>query len=62
VIIARDIMTPNHLRMHQRDSARRGPPDSRQSAGVLPVCGEDNRIKGMLTDRAIPFRAPFTVI
>jgi CBS domain-containing protein len=51
---ARDIMTPNPTCVRTSDTvldAARRMAD--ESVGALPVCGEDNRIKGMLTDRDI---------
>jgi CBS domain-containing protein len=51
---ARDIMTPNPTCVRSSDTvldaARRM---ARESVGGLPICGEDNRLKGMLTDRDI---------
>jgi CBS domain-containing protein len=51
---ARDIMTPNPTCVRSSDTvldaARRM---AQESIGALPVCGEDNRLKGMLTDRDI---------
>ena len=51
---ARDIMTPNPTCVTTSetvlDAARRM---AEESVGALPVCGEDNRIKSMLTDRDI---------
>lgn len=51
---ARDIMTPNPTCVRTSetvlDAARRM---AEESVGALPVCGEDNRLKGMLTDRDI---------
>ncbi|HEV2784104.1 MAG TPA: CBS domain-containing protein [Actinophytocola sp.] len=51
---ARDIMTPNPTCVRTSDTvldaARRM---AEESVGALPVCGEDNRLKGMLTDRDI---------
>ncbi|HET9139122.1 CBS domain-containing protein [Actinophytocola sp.] len=51
---ARDIMTPNPrcVRTSETvlDAAR---VMAEESVGALPVCGEDNKIKGMLTDRDI---------
>jgi CBS domain-containing protein len=51
---ARDIMTPNPTCVRTSetvlDAARRM---AEHAVGSLPVCGEDNRIKGMLTDRDI---------
>jgi CBS domain-containing protein len=51
---ARDIMTPNPTCVRSSDTvldaARRM---AQESIGALPICGEDNRLKGMLTDRDI---------
>jgi CBS domain-containing protein len=51
---AREIMTPNPTCVRTSetvlDAARRM---AEESVGALPVCGEDNRLKGMLTDRDI---------
>lgn len=51
---ARDIMTknPQCARASEAvlDAARRM---ADHSVGALPICGEDNRLKGMLTDRDI---------
>jgi CBS domain-containing protein len=51
---ARDIMTPNPTCVRSSDTvldaARRM---AQESVGGLPICGEDNRLKGMLTDRDI---------
>jgi CBS domain-containing protein len=51
---AREIMTsnPTCVRTSETvlDAARRM---AEESVGSLPVCGEDNKLKGMLTDRDI---------
>lgn len=51
---AREIMTPEPecIRASDtvRDAARRM---ADLGVGALPICGEDNRLKGMLTDRDI---------
>jgi CBS domain-containing protein len=51
---ARDIMTPDASCISASDSvldaAKRM---SDLSVGALPICGEDNKLKGMLTDRDI---------
>jgi len=51
---ARDIMTPNPECIGEKetmiDAAKKM---LRLNAGALPICGEDNRLKGMLTDRDI---------
>src|ERR671915_77127 len=51
---ARDIMPPDCTCMGENDTlldAARGPAEL--DVGALPICGEDNRLKGMLTDRDI---------
>ncbi|MFC4003264.1 CBS domain-containing protein [Prauserella oleivorans] len=51
---ARDIMTPDPTCVQSTetvlDAARRM---AELAVGALPICGEDNRLKGMLTDRDI---------
>ena len=51
---ARDIMTPDPECVGENDSvldaARRL---AELDVGAMPICGEDNRLKGMLTDRDI---------
>ena len=51
---ARDIMTPNAECAQANetlvDAARKM---QQLNVGALPICGEDNRLKGMLTDRDI---------
>ncbi|SCL22885.1 CBS domain-containing protein [Micromonospora nigra] len=51
---ARDIMTDDVTCVRERDDLRTA---ARRMAelgvGSLPICGEDNRLKGMLTDRDI---------
>lgn len=51
---AKDIMTPNPTCVRSSetvlDAARSM---AREDVGALPICGEDNRLKGMLTDRDI---------
>lgn len=50
----RDIMTPSAQCVRESDTVREA---ARLLAGLgvgaLPICGEDNRLKGMLTDRDI---------
>jgi CBS domain-containing protein len=56
--VARDVMTPNAECIGENDTlldaakimADRG-------FGAMPICGEDNRLKGMLTDRDIVVKA-----
>ena len=55
---ARDIMTPDCTCIGENDTlldaARRL---AELDVGALPICGEDNRLKGMLTDRDIVVKA-----
>jgi CBS domain-containing protein len=51
---AREIMTPDPVCVRESDTVR----DAAQlladaGVGALPICGEDNRLKGMITDRDI---------
>ncbi|RZQ59455.1 CBS domain-containing protein [Amycolatopsis suaedae] len=51
---ARDIMTPDPTCVRTSDSVRDAAAQMAQhGVGALPICGEDNRLKGMLTDRDI---------
>ena len=51
---ARDIMTPNPTCVRSSDSVLDAARSmARESVGALPICGEDNQLKGMLTDRDI---------
>jgi CBS domain-containing protein len=55
---ARDIMTPDVTCVDENESladAARKMAD--MDVGSLPICGEDNRLKGMLTDRDIVVKA-----
>lgn len=55
---ARDIMTPGATCVGENESladAARKMADL--DVGALPICGEDNRLKGMLTDRDIVVKA-----
>ncbi|MCW3014067.1 MAG: histidine kinase [Solirubrobacterales bacterium] len=51
---ARDVMTPNADCIGENetttDAARRM---KDEDVGALPICGEDDRLKGMITDRDI---------
>lgn len=52
--VARDIMTPDCKCVGENDTVS----DAAQRlaelhVGAMPICGEDNRLKGMLTDRDI---------
>jgi CBS domain-containing protein len=55
---ARDIMTPDCTCIGENDTlldaARRL---AELNVGALPICGEDNRLKGMVTDRDIVVKA-----
>jgi CBS domain-containing protein len=51
---AREIMTPDPTCVRSSDSVREAASQmARLDVGALPICGEDNRLKGMLTDRDI---------
>ena len=55
---ARDVMTPNAECVGENetllDAAKRM---ADRGYGSMPICGEDNRLKGMLTDRDIVVKA-----
>lgn len=55
---ARDIMTPDVTCVGEKetlaDAARKM---AELDVGALPICGEDNRLKGMVTDRDIVVKA-----
>ena len=55
---AREIMTPDVTCVGEKetlaDAARKM---ADLGVGALPICGEDNRLKGMLTDRDIVVKA-----
>jgi CBS domain-containing protein len=51
---ARDIMTRGAVCVQASDTALDAAKlMARESIGALPICGEDDRLKGMLTDRDI---------
>jgi CBS domain-containing protein len=51
---ARDIMTADVTCVGEKESlADAAQKMARLDVGSLPICGEDNRLKGMLTDRDI---------
>jgi len=55
---ARDIMTPDVTCIGEKDSLTQAARKMAElDVGALPICGEDNRLKGMLTDRDIVVRA-----
>ena len=54
---AREIMTPNAECAHVGDTLVDAARKMRDlDVGALPICGEDNRLKGMVTDRDIVVR------
>jgi CBS domain-containing protein len=56
--VARDVMTPNAECIGENDTlldAAKKMAD--RGFGAIPICGEDNRLKGMLTDRDIVVKA-----
>lgn len=54
MLTAREIMTPDATCIGERDSLTEAAQKLRElGVGALPICGEDNRLKGMLTDRDI---------
>ncbi|MDN5731395.1 MAG: CBS domain-containing protein [Yaniella sp.] len=54
MLTARDIMTPSAQCIRENDSLEQAAQMMRDlDVGALPICGEDNRLKGMLTDRDI---------
>ena len=56
--VARDVMTPNAECVGENetllDAAKKL---ANLGIGSMPICGEDNRLKGMLTDRDIVVKA-----
>ena len=51
---ARDIMTPSPECIGENDSVLEAAKMlAKLDVGAMPICGEDNRLKGMLTDRDI---------
>ena len=51
---ARDIMTPDCKCVGENDSILDAAKQlAEHNVGAMPICGEDNRLKGMLTDRDI---------
>src|SRR5690625_328096 len=54
MLTAREIMTPSADCIGEHDSLTQAAQMMRDlDVGALPICGEDNRLKGMLTDRDI---------
>jgi CBS domain-containing protein len=55
---AREIMTPDATCVGERETLRDAAElMAKLNVGSLPICGEDNRLKGMLTDRDIVVKA-----
>jgi CBS domain-containing protein len=55
---ARDIMSPDCTCVGENDTLLDAAKElARLDVGALPICGEDNRLKGMLTDRDIVVKA-----
>lgn len=51
---AREIMTPNPSYVRASDTVHEAARLMAElGVGALPICGEDNRLKGMITDRDI---------
>lgn len=51
---ARDLMTPNPTCVRTSDTVLDAARTmATEDVGALPICGEDDRLKGMLTDRDI---------
>jgi CBS domain-containing protein len=54
VTTARDIMTADPACARESDTVHDAAQIlAREDVGALPICGEDNRLKGMITDRDI---------
>ena len=52
--VARDIMSADAKCVGENDTIREAAEQLRElGVGAMPICGEDNRLKGMLTDRDI---------
>jgi CBS domain-containing protein len=52
--VARDIMTPDAECVGENETvAEAASKLASLDVGAMPICGEDNRLKGMLTDRDI---------
>lgn len=54
MLTAREIMTPNAECINENDTITQAARRLRDlDVGAMPICGEDDRLKGMLTDRDI---------
>ena len=52
--VARDIMTPDCQCIGENETVSQAASKlAEHKIGAMPICGEDNRLKGMLTDRDI---------
>ena len=52
--VARDVMTADATCVQETDTIREAAGRLAElNVGAMPICGEDNRLKGMLTDRDI---------
>ena len=52
--VARDLMTPDPTCVKEHETLVEAARKMRDlDVGALPICGDDNRLKGMLTDRDI---------
>ena len=55
--VARDVMTQDATCVQETDTIRDAATRLAElGVGAMPICGEDNRLKGMLTDRDIVIR------
>ena len=55
---ARDIMTPDCKCVGENDTVLDAAKQlAENDVGAMPICGEDNRLKGMITDRDIVVKA-----
>jgi len=56
--VARDVMTPDPQCIGENETLLVAAQKLAQlGVGAMPICGEDNRLKGMLTDRDIVVKA-----
>ncbi len=56
-MLVKDLMNPSVVSVQPEDSvALAAQLCSRHNVGVLPVCGEDGRLRGVVTDRDIVLR------
>lgn len=54
MVTAREIMTPDAECIGEKDTLKQAAEKLRDlGVGSMPICGEDNRLKGMITDRDI---------